>query len=83
MTGWGGWFPGGLVGWKMCIFFLTNLAIDEFLFCVFFFSAFCGIYVMVDKVYFFFVIYVFCWFFPFTVRMGNFCVSHFVRLDLS
>ena len=33
---------------------------------------------MVDKFYLFFVIYVFC-FFPFTVRMGNFCASHFVR----
>lgn len=79
----GGWFPGGLVGWKMCIFFLTNLAIDEFLFCVFFFFCFLWNLCHGWQSLFFFVIYVFCWVFPFTVRMGNFCVSHFVRLDLS
>lgn len=79
MTGWGGLVSGG-VGWveDVHIFFLTNLAMDAFLFCVFFFLLFVEFMSWLTNFIFFCNLRIFL-FFPFTVRMGNFCVSHFVR----
>ena len=80
----GGGFPGGWGGGRCEDFFWQTWQLMNFFFffCVFFFSwwTLCHGWQ---------ILFIFCnlcilfVFFPFTVRMGNFCASHFVRLDLS